>query len=211
LSFFSTLRLKSSNNSKIVAINLFTFFQTQQIPDDTSLFDEFKQQKIFFSYFLADHKYYLFLYAQKSIDINFVYQSIDVIQELDSKQRKIRSLRGFFLYALKIIENAKNYEILSTNLQLFFWRKVKNVIQQNKKGALLEFLFGSQELIAPTATQNDLKEKIKNLETQVSSLQHKVIELEQSQTLNLNHALSELLKRSQATKIDQQGDILSKR
>jgi hypothetical protein len=44
------------------------------------------------------------------------------------------------------------------------------------------------------------------LETQVSSLQHKVIELEQSQTLNLNHALSRTLKASEATKILQQGN-----
>jgi len=75
-------------------------------------FDEFKKQKIFFSYFQIDQKYYLFVYTQQSIDINFLYQSIDVIQELDSKQRKIRSLRGFFLYALEIIENGKDYEIL---------------------------------------------------------------------------------------------------
>ena len=66
-----------------------------------------------------------------------------MIQELDSKQRKIRSLRGFFLYALEIMENAKDYEILSTNLQPFFWQKVKNIIRQNKKAALQEFLFGS--------------------------------------------------------------------
>ena len=68
-----------------------------------------------------DQNYYLFFYAQKSIDINFVYQSVEVIEELDSKQRKIRSLRGFFLYALEIMENGKDYEILSTNLQPFFW------------------------------------------------------------------------------------------
>jgi len=43
-----------------------------------------------------------------------------VIRELDSKQRKIRSLRGFFLYTLEIIENGKDYEILETNLQSFF-------------------------------------------------------------------------------------------
>ena len=66
-----------------------------------------------------------------------------MIQELDSKKRKIRSLRGFFLYALEIMETGKDYEILSTNLQPFFWRKVKTIIRQNKKGALLEFLFGS--------------------------------------------------------------------
>ena len=89
---------------------------------------ELKKQEIFFSYFQVkqankqlDNKYYLFLYSQKSIQIDFLYQSIDVIQELAYKQRKIRSLRGFFLYALEIIENGKDYEILKTNLQPFFW------------------------------------------------------------------------------------------
>jgi hypothetical protein len=125
--------------------NIF-FFQTQQIPDSSSIFDQFKQQNIFFSYFQVDHKYYLFFYSQKSIDINFLYQSVDVIQELDSKQRKIRSFRGFFLYALEIMQMGENYEILKTNLQPFFWRKVKTIIRQNQKGALLEFLFGKAEL-----------------------------------------------------------------
>ena len=118
------------------------FFQTQQIPDSSSIFDQLKNQPIFFSYFQVDQKYYFFFSSQKSIDIDFLYQSVHVIQELDSKQRKIRSLRGFFLYALEIIENAEDYEILSTNLQPFFWRKVKNIIRQNKKAALQEFLFG---------------------------------------------------------------------
>ena len=99
------------------------FFQTHQIPDSSSSFDQFKQQKIFFSYFQVDQNYYLFLYAQQSIDINLLYQSVQVIQELDSKQRKIRSLRGFFLYALEIMENGENYEILQTNLQPFFLEK----------------------------------------------------------------------------------------
>jgi hypothetical protein len=107
--------------------NIF-FFQTQQILDSSSIFDQLKQQNIFFSYFQVDQKYYLFFYSQKSIDIHFLYQSVGVIQELDSKQRKIRSFRGFFLYALEILENGKDYEILETNLQPFFWRKVKNII-----------------------------------------------------------------------------------
>jgi len=70
--------------------NIF-FFQTQQIPDDTILFNELNHQKIFFSYFQVDQNYYLFVYSQKSIDIDFLSDSIDLIQELDSKQRKIRS------------------------------------------------------------------------------------------------------------------------
>ena len=111
------------------------FFQIQQIPDDTILFNELKWQESFFSYFQADKNYYLFLYAQQSIDRNLLYQSVDVIQELDSKQRKIRSPRGFFLYffmpvrsahsaliaSVEIVQNGKDYEILETNLQPFFW------------------------------------------------------------------------------------------
>jgi len=162
--------------------NIF-FFQPKQIPDSSSIFNQFKEQKIFFSYFQVDPNYYLFVYSQNSIDIHFLYQSVEIIEELDSKQRKIRSLRGFFLYALEIIENAQDYEILSTNLQPFFWKKVKNIIRQNKKAALQKFLF-----IEYTDKQNDnkgsnpkiqlLENQIQNLQNQVNSLQQKVIQLE---------------------------------
>jgi hypothetical protein len=155
--------------------NIF-FFQTQQITDDTILFDEFKQQNILYSYFQVDQNYYLFVYAQKSIDINFLYQSGEIIQELDSKQRKIRSLRGFFLYALEIMEKGKDYEILETNLQPFFWRKVKNIIRQNKKAALQEFLFGKYADSKPDNQASN--PRIQILEDQVNSLQEKVIQLE---------------------------------
>ena len=121
------------------------FFQIQEIPDHRIIFDEFRKQEIFFSYFQVDQNYYLFFYHQKPIEIDFIYESVDVFQKLDSKKRKISFLRGFFLYALEIMETGEDYEILNTNLQPFFWRKVKNIIRQNKKGALLEFLFGSQD------------------------------------------------------------------
>src|SRR5687767_9750981 len=101
------------------------FFETQQIPDHANIFDQFKQHTIFFSYFQVDQKYYLFFYSQKEID--FLYPAVSMIQELDSKKRKLRSLRGFLLYALEILDNGKDYEILSTNLQPFFWREVKNI------------------------------------------------------------------------------------
>jgi len=182
------------------------FFQTQPIPDSSSIFNQLKEQKIFFSYFQVDQNYYLFVYAQKSIDINFLYQSIDVIQELDSKQRKLRSFRGFFLYGLEIMQMGENYEILKTNLQPFFWRKVKTIIRQNQKGALLEFLFGKGEdnKSVNRGSNPAFDDRIQNLQNQINSLQQKIIELEQNQTLNFKKALNELLKRSQASKIDQQ-------
>jgi hypothetical protein len=156
------------------------FFETQQIPDHANIFDQFKGNTIFFSYFQVDQKYYLFFYSQEPIKIDFLYQAVDVIQELDSKKRKIRSLRGFLLYALEIMENGEKYEILSTNLQPFFWKEVKNIIRQNKKGALQKFLFGSQlnQSINHSDSQNDLEEKIQILQNQLNSLQQKVIDLE---------------------------------
>ena len=195
------------------------FFQTKQIPvrnksshgaslrDDSSLFDEFKKQKIYFSYFQVDQNYYLFVYAQKSIDINFLYQSIDVIQELDSKQRKIRSFRGFFLYALEIMQMGDNYEILKTNLQPFFWRKVKTIIRQNQKAALLEFLFGKAELNQDQILGliPHLQDQMKALNNQVDSLQQKIIQLE-SKLENPKYALSEPSQPLEWSKTIQQGD-----
>jgi uncharacterized protein (DUF3084 family) len=114
---------------------------------------------------------------------------------LDYKQRKIRSFRGFFLYALEILENGKDYEILQTNLQPFFWRKVKNIIRQNKKSALQEFLFGkNDDSKLDNQTSNPrikiLEDQIQNLSNQVDSLQQKIIQLEHNQNIlretNLN-------------------------
>ena len=133
--------------------------------------------------------------------------TIHVVQELDSKQRKIRSLRGFFLYALEIMETGKDYEILNTNLQPFFWRKVQTIIRQNKKGALLEFLFGydigreqanksTSEGSSPTL--QEMEDQIQNLQSQVDSLQQKKIQLEQDQTLEVKKALSESERSEQA-------------
>ena len=104
------------------------------------------------------------------IDIDFFYTSIGVIQELVRRQREIRSLRGFFLYALEILETGKDYEILQTNLQPFFWRKVKNSIRQNKKAALQEFLFGPDSGESYQGSNFALDAKIQNRQNQVNSL-----------------------------------------
>ena len=178
------------------------FCQTQQIPDHGIIFDQFKKQTIFFSYFQVDQKYYLFFYTQKLIEIDFLYQAVNVIQELDSKKRKIRSLRGFLLYGLEIMENGKDFEILSTNLQPFFWKKVKDVIRQNKKGALQEFLFGSQ------LNHSDLEEKIQNLQNQLNSLQQKVMDLE-AKVDNQKYVRRGHNKAFEATKSIQQEDYAS--
>jgi len=92
---------------------------------------------------------------------------------------------------------------------------VKTIIRQNKKDALLEFLFGSTygrgevSMILDTSSSPGVKileDQIEKLQNQVDSLQQKIIQLEKNQTLNFKKGLSELLKPSQAFKIHQQGD-----
>ena len=154
------------------------FFVIQQISEDSKIFDKLQKQELFFSYFQVDQKYYLFFYGQKFIDIDLIDPFIDIIEELDTKQRKIRSLRGFFLYVLEIMENGQDYQILKTNLQPSFWRKLKTILRQNKKIVLLQFLFGSQDSIAEPETQNHVNEKIEALQNQVNSLQDRIRDLE---------------------------------
>jgi len=184
------------------------FFQTQQIPNDTIFFNQLKEQNIFYSYFQVDQNYYLFLYSQTKIQMDSLYPLVQLIQELDSKQRKIRSLRGFFLYALEIMEKGKDYEILHTNLQPFFWKKVKNIIRQNKKGALLEFLFGkaADNKLVNQGSNPTFDDKIQNLQNQINSLEQKIIQLENNQTLQIKNTISQLLKVSRDNKTIQQAD-----
>ena len=77
------------------------------------------------------------------------------------------------------MENRKDLEILNTNLEASFWRKLKAILRQNKKVVLLRFLFGTIE------TKVDIEEKIQILETLVASLQEKVIHLENQRNINM--------------------------
>ena len=206
--------------------NIF-FFQTQQIPDNTSLFNQLKEQKIFFSYFQVDQNHYLFLFSQPNIQIDFLYPFLEVIDELNYKQRRIRSFRGFFLYALEIIQKAQDYEILQTNLQPFFWRKIKNIIRQNKKGALLEFLFGGEvtrmesangrgdsfKSLSPglDAKIQTLQNQVDSLAQQVEKLQQKVIQLEVRVEQNSKDLLSDTLNAPNDIKITQNYTLRGKK
>jgi hypothetical protein len=112
------------------------------------------------------------------------------------------------------MENGEEYEILNTNLQPFFWRKVKNIIRQNKKGALLEFLFGYNSSRKEDGKSVDegsnprikiLEDQIENLQNQVTLLQQKVINLE-AKLGNSKYPLSDPSHPSEASKISEQDD-----
>lgn len=182
------------------------FYEIDPIHDAKQFFNEFIQQnkqKIFFSYFKVTQKYYLFFYTEKLTPmkiLNFLYHSLTIRRELDSKERQIRSFRGFFLFALEIM--GQEAEILETNLSPFFWRQVGIIIRQNKKDYLKKFLFGTSDLLLEEYKKDykedcsylqdkieeykkdyeedcsHLQNKIEDIQEMINSLQKKVIELE---------------------------------
>jgi len=174
-------------------------FQIQAIPDHSILFEELQKQELFFSYFQVDQKYYLFFYRQKSIDTDLIEPHIQILEELDRKQRKIRALRGFFIYALEILENGKDLEILRTNLQPSFWRKLKSILRQNRKEVLLEFLFGKdQDHKSNSISSSPALEELQN---QVNSLQERIAELE-NRNLVMEGKLNMLSAAPRSSKFD---------
>lgn len=134
----------------------FAFFaQIEPIGESSDLFEIFKKEGFYFYYFQHNQFCYLFLYGKNHLSnsFNMILSSLVVIQELDTKKRKIRSIRGFLLYALEIIQDEKLITVLKTNFQPLFWRRVKNIIKQNKRNCIVEFLFEASNSISLSSDQ----------------------------------------------------------
>lgn len=102
------------------------------------------------------------------------------------------------------MDNGK-VQILKTNLQPSFWRKLRKILKQNKKEVLLQFLFGSQDSIAEPETQNHVNEKIEALQNQVNSLQDRIRDLETTRD-NSKYALSRTRMYEKTPFTSQQGN-----
>jgi hypothetical protein len=90
--------------------------------------------------------------------------------------------------------------------------KVKTIIRQNQKGALLEFLFGKAELNQDQILGliPHLQDQMKALNNQVDSLQQKIIQLE-SKLENPKYPLSEPSQPLESSKTIQHGDFYAGR
>ena len=168
----------------------FTFFaRIKLIKKSLNLFEIFKKEGFYFYYFQLNEFYYLFIYGESHLSNSFnnILSSLVVIEELDTKKRKIRSVRGLLLYALEIIKDENLIIVLETNFHPLFWRRVKDVLKQNKKGSLVNFLFGSsnstnllsyQDVIQ---TYQDVIQNMKKLYEKVDRLE-KVLEQSNSKS-----------------------------
>lgn len=114
----------------------FAFFaKIEPISKSSNVFELLQKEDFYFYYFSLNQFYYIFVYGKHALLESFsrVLFSLRVIEELDTKRRKIRSIRGFLLYALEIIQDEKEITVIKTNFQPLFWSRVQNVLKQNKK------------------------------------------------------------------------------
>jgi len=86
-------------------------------------------------------------------------------------------MRGFILHTLEIMQGDKNYEILATNLEPFFWRNIKRIMDQNKKGGLENFLFPKEKLNVTFSSAKDIDSEINILKNKIEILERKNMEL----------------------------------
>ena len=154
----------------------FAFFaRIEPIKKSSDLFEIFKTQGFYFYCFQSNKFYYLFVYGKHHLFNSFnssILPSLVVIEELDTKKRKIRSIRGFLLYAWETIQDEKLITVLETNFHPLFWRRLKDIMKQNKQGSLVNFLFGSSNFSYQDVLQGikELHEKFDRLEKVLEQL-----------------------------------------
>jgi len=113
------------------------FYQIAAINESQCCLSNLLEKDIQYSYFNILNEYFIFGFSQKKdCNLNKFHTQIHVYKLLNRRKRLIRSLRGFFLYALKFIKN-KDCKILNTNLPPLFWLEVEPVLRQNRNDVLI--------------------------------------------------------------------------
>jgi len=180
-----------SNKDKNKRINMEHgyLFETELIEKNSNCFKEFNKSNIFFYYFKRDYEYYLFLFSYSLISIEFItsFSEITLLKKIDSRERKIRSLRGLFEYVLEL-RALKKPKTINTNLRQFFWEEVKSVLNQRKKNGLENFLFGKEIANDKIILKNDnmilkiesiqLQSALHHLEQEINELKSRVNTME---------------------------------
>lgn len=159
------------------------FLKIEEIPNSDNFFFKLKEYRVKYHYFQIYSTYYLFLVGTSDYFevLELCDKRLEILEELNKKQRKLRSLRGFFLYVSEILEKGgdKNVKVLETNFPPLFWKRVKEVIRQNKKGALTELLVETSNSSIKNSNLS-VEKLIQDLQLQVNLLRDKVIRLESS-------------------------------
>ncbi len=143
------------------------FFEVKKVLNEKVLLKFFQENDMYFSYFqVKKNMYYLFLYYDNNESALSLPDNVCIVNILSKKKRRLRSLRGFLLYALEII-GSEEIQILATNLQPLFWQKVKNVLAQNRTDLLMNFALNQ-------STSIDL-----SLQIQINEMQLEILKLKQ--------------------------------
>lgn len=143
---------------------------------DSFIFQEYERQHFYYYYFEINQKYYLFIYGQTEDynSLDFFPESITVIKQLNQRKRKIRSLRGYFLYVLEMLESSDDIIVLQTNLKPLFWAQLTDTLRQNQKNGLNEFLFGPSDRFESSNENSSIIKIVQNLQNEITLIKNKL-------------------------------------
>jgi len=170
------------------------FAEIEPISKSSNLFDGLNEKNYQYYYFQKNQTFYIFLFGQIHLTkdgnnlIEYLLSFLKIRKELDTRKRKIRSIRGFLFYVLETIEYDETLvTVLQTNLSPFFWKRVQNVLKQNRKGILGEFLFGTLKF----SPRSSIEPKYLELENKVDKLKSEMILIKEKIKIIINEKKDE--------------------
>lgn len=106
---------------------------------------DFLSNLTYWSYFRVETEYYLFLFARNQVFEVFITmylsRKIFIKKNIKTRKRRLRSLRGFCLYVIELMQAKEDVKIINTNLDPSFWEEIQGILRQKTKSKLNKFLF----------------------------------------------------------------------
>ena len=100
---------------------------------------------VYYSYFRIQTNYYFLTFSKNKLFEVLVSNLLDrqtyILKNIITRERRLRSLRGFLNYVIELKNSKKEFEVLATNLQSDFWLDIEIILQSKNKSRLNEFLF----------------------------------------------------------------------
>jgi hypothetical protein len=134
---------------------------------------------VYYSYFRIETNYYFLTFSKNKLFEVLVSNLLDrqtyILKNIITRERRLRSLRGFLNYVIELKNSKKEFEVLATNLQSDFWLDIEIILQSKNKSRLNEFLFSKTNLNLINFVPQHLKDFKNPVITELKTNQNELI------------------------------------
>jgi len=134
---------------------------------------------VYYSYFRIQTNYYFLTFSKNKLFEVLVSNLLDrqtyILKNIITRERRLRSLRGFLNYVIELKDSKKEFEVLATNLQSDFWPDIEMILQSKNKSRLNEFLFSKTNINSTNFVSQQLKDFKNPIITELKINQNELI------------------------------------